>query len=59
MWPPHAVLDGYELPRLAVNRLDRHPNELANRLAAEAVVARAIQKLEAVARSPSSTDGRD
>lgn len=41
-WPASGAFTGYTFDQLTVNRLDRHPNELANRLLAEFVSDRAV-----------------
>jgi hypothetical protein len=46
MWPINAAFKGYDLNQLIVNKLDRHPNELANRLAAAFVLKQVLTELK-------------
>ncbi len=45
VWRMDRAFDGVPLSRLTVNRLDHHPNELANRLAERAVLPQALGAL--------------
>jgi hypothetical protein len=46
VWPVDVAFGGSEFSALTVNRLDWHPNELADRLAAERVAEQAVATLE-------------
>jgi len=55
VWPIGQAFEGWRLSQLIVNALDAHPNELANRLAAEAAQPQVLAALRAgPARSHSS-----
>ncbi|HEV8265183.1 MAG TPA: SGNH/GDSL hydrolase family protein [Gemmatimonadales bacterium] len=45
VWRVDSAFSGLSLSRLVVNRLDAHPNELANRLAAGRVLGRVVDAL--------------
>ena len=45
VWSISQAFTGYDFNQLTVNKLDRHPNELANRLAADLVIERALLDL--------------
>jgi hypothetical protein len=45
IWPVERAFMGYDFTQLTVNKLDGHPNELANHLLAELVAERALQDL--------------
>jgi hypothetical protein len=45
MWPVERAFMGYDFDQLTVNKLDGHPNELANHLVAEVVATRALKEL--------------
>lgn len=42
VWSLESVFDNFDYSQLVVNNLDRHPNELANRIAAEDIAKRLI-----------------
>jgi len=44
IWSLANVFNEYPLHELVVNRLDRHPNELANRLVAKEISIRLIEE---------------
>jgi hypothetical protein len=44
-WSTEHAFSGYNYDDLTVNSLDRHPNEIANRVMAEAVVGRLVGAL--------------
>lgn len=46
-WSASGAFTGYTFDQLTVNRLDRHPNELANRLLAEFISGNASKLFEA------------
>lgn len=46
IWPVERAFIGYDLDQLTVNKLDRHPNELANHSLAEVVAEQAIKTLD-------------
>src|SRR5690349_17479489 len=46
VWPVNGAFDGFDFSALIVNKLDVHPNELANRLAAENAAPQIVATLE-------------
>jgi hypothetical protein len=45
IWHAGQAFVSYNFDQLTVNKLDRHPNELANRLLADAIMERALREL--------------
>jgi hypothetical protein len=46
IWRMDSAFHGFTMTQLAVNRLDGHPNELANRLLATAILPRVLHELQ-------------